>query len=115
MNQIDSFENVTHRKMDDNVFQYLKILKTEENGDKKKSSQKKITKDSLLAKNDKKNAETDSIYHGKNIRKLYYPNYLILLGEEAISARLESSVIKPILFIKIRSILDSKYIDYRLF
>lgn len=46
---------------------------------------------------------------------MYYPNYLILLGEESISARLEHIVIKPTLFIKIRSILDSKYIDYRLY
>lgn len=42
------------------------------------------------------------------------PNYLVLLGEESIAAKVEHIVIKPVFFIKMRAILDSKYIDYRI-
>ena len=29
LNQIDSYANLTHNRMDNNIFQYLKILKAE--------------------------------------------------------------------------------------
>lgn len=48
-------------------------------------------------------------------RKLFFPNYLVLLGEETLASRAEHVIIKPLLFIKIRAMLDSKYIDYRIF
>jgi len=37
MNQIDSYENLTHNRMDSNILQYLKILKAEENSTVTKS------------------------------------------------------------------------------
>ena len=57
--------------MNDDVFQYLKILKSEEIKAKKKIlSQKKI----------ESRVSNGTEYQGKHIRKLYCPNYLILLG-----------------------------------
>jgi hypothetical protein len=44
LNQIDSYENLTHNRMDNNIFQYLKILKAEEDppsGIKVKSTPKR--------------------------------------------------------------------------
>jgi hypothetical protein len=49
-----------------------------------------------------------------DFRKLYYPNYLVLVDEEKINSSSDHIIIKPMFFVKIRAILDAKYIDFRL-
>jgi hypothetical protein len=111
--------------MDNNIFHYLKILKADEQVNPppaerqrtestKREGLKRFKKTSVF-KREPIDMEMDPVYKEKACRKLFYPNYLSLLGEESVCARMEHIVIKPLLFMKLRSILDSKYIDYRIY
>ncbi len=93
INRIDNYHTITHNILANNGFQHFKFYDTPR-----------------PTRNDHPPVVAKTVQY----RKLYLPNYLALLGEESIAARAEHVIIKPLLFIKLRAIMDSKYIDYRL-